>query len=131
MISSFITANYELTSMLQVSQAQLAKFQKIKSLFYPNTKVPIENNWQSRSDNELWLEIVGQVIVAGNSTPYEKLKNNSELKERIAYENLLEVKGLENLRATINQVLLSIGSARARFCYERHYRANSCLKTSQ
>jgi hypothetical protein len=95
--------------MLQVNHAQLAKLQKIKDFFYSKTKVPEENNWKSKSDNELWLEIIGQIVVVGNSKPYEKLMS-PELKRCIAYENLLNISDLENLKATINHVLLAIGA---------------------
>jgi hypothetical protein len=96
--------------MLYVTREHLERFKQIKELFYSKTKVPLKNNWRSRTNNEIWLEIVAQVVVVGRSEPWDGLKENDELRDKIAYENLVQIKSLEELRSTINHVLLEIGT---------------------
>jgi len=96
--------------MLHVIKEHLERFEQIKRLFYSKTKVPVENNWRSRTSNEIWLEIVAQVVVVGRSEPWERLKENTELIKKISYENLVQIQDQDKLRSAINNVLLKIGA---------------------
>jgi hypothetical protein len=95
---------------LLVNEGILTKFQQMKKLFYSNTRVPEENNWKKCSNNDIWLETVAQIVVVGRSDPWEKLKMRADLKNKIAWENLLQIMSQEELRATINHVLLAVGT---------------------
>jgi hypothetical protein len=96
--------------MLYITGEHLERFKQIKELFYSKTKVPLKNNWRSRTNNEIWLEIVAQVVVVGRSEPWDRLKENDELRNKIAYENLVQIKSREELRSIINHVLLEVGA---------------------
>jgi len=96
--------------MLHITKEHLERFEQIKRLFYSKTKVPVENNWRSRTNNEIWLEIVAQVVVVGKSEPWDRLKENDELRNKIAYENLGQIQSQEELRSIINHVLLEVGA---------------------
>jgi len=96
--------------MLHITKEHLEKFDQIKRLFYSKTKVPVKNNWRSRTSNEIWLEIVAQVVVVGKSEPWDRLKDSDELRNKIAYENLVQIQSQEELRSAINRVLLEVGA---------------------
>jgi hypothetical protein len=96
--------------MLQIAKEHLEKFEEIKRLFHSKTKVPVENNWRSRTNNEIWLEIVAQVVVVGRSEPWEKLKDDDELLRQISYEKLVQIQDQGKLVNAINNVLLKIGA---------------------
>lgn len=98
------------TIMLQVAAEHLRRFQRIKSLFLSKTKVPQEGNWRDKSNNDIWLEIVAEIVVIGRSEPWDRLKARTDLKSRIAWENLLEIGSQEELRRIINQVLLAVST---------------------
>jgi hypothetical protein len=63
------------------------------------------------------------VIVVGRSSPYEKFNRNEELKKKISYESLSKLQSDYELKKTINQVLLAIGTRYAQT------NPDKCLKT--
>jgi hypothetical protein len=95
---------------LEISKGALSKFQQIKQIFISKTQVPEESNWNRRSNNDIWLEMVAQIVVVGRSEPWDRLKANIELKNRIGWENLRQIPSQEELRTVINQVLLAVGT---------------------
>lgn len=111
--------------MLQVTREHLEKFGKIKGLFYHKTKVPLENNWRLRTNNGIWLEFVAQVVVVGNSKPWDRLREDDELRNRIAYENLLQIRSREELVGVINHVLLMVGARYASSNVEKSVKAKA------
>ena len=96
--------------MLNMDQHHLRKFQQIKKRFYSATKIPEFGNWMKRSNNEIWLEFVAQVVVVGSSAPWAKLIANPEFKSKISWENLSKIQNLDKLKITINEVLLAAGT---------------------
>ena len=58
--------------MLQINQEHILRFKQIKRIFYSKTNVPIKDNWRLRTSNEIWFEIVAQVVVVGRSEPWGK-----------------------------------------------------------
>jgi hypothetical protein len=96
--------------MLQVDDRHLERFRQIKRLFYSKTEIPKENNWQSLTNNDIWLYVVAQVMVVGRSSPYEKFSKSAELKNEIAYETLAHIEDEEEIKRKINHVLLAVGT---------------------
>ena len=95
---------------MQISEEHVLRFEQIKRIFYSRTKVPVEDNWRLRTSNEIWFEIVAQVVVVGRSEPWEKLKGDVKLLRKISYENLVRIQDPYELRSVINGVLLSVGT---------------------
>jgi len=95
---------------LQIGEEHVLRFEQIKRIFYSKTKVPVEDNWRSRTSNEIWLEIVAQVVVVGRSEPWEKLKGDVKLLRQVSYENLVQIQDPCELRSVINSVLLRVGA---------------------
>ena len=96
--------------MLQINQEHILRFKQIKRIFYSKTNVPIKDNWRLRTSNEIWFEIVAQVVVVGRSEPWEKLKSDAKLLRQISYENLVKIQDPYELRNVINDVLLKVGT---------------------
>jgi hypothetical protein len=95
--------------MLQISQKQIEKFRQVKDLYFNKTKVPATNNWQDWTDNEIWLHLVSQVIVVGNSLPAQKFEKDARLQNEVAYEKLTKRQEADQAR-TINGVLREVGT---------------------
>jgi len=97
--------------MLEIRDEHLDRFRKLKEHFLKGTTVPREGNWKSKTNNEIWLEIVKQVIVVGRSEPAEKLERDVRLKNEISYEELLRTDyNEEEMRKKINRVLREVGT---------------------
>jgi len=96
--------------MLKINEKHLETFGRIRDLFLSKTEIPKESKWQSLSDNDVWLNVVAQVMVVGGSKPFEKFKNNENLKNQIAFENLLQIADQELVKKTINHVLRVVGT---------------------
>lgn len=96
--------------MLHITQEHVVKFRRMKELFLSKTRVPAEGNWKSKSSNDIWMEIVAQVVVVGRSDPWDRLKSNVDLKNRISWDSLLKIQNQDEIKKTINQVLLSVGT---------------------
>lgn len=69
--------------MLEIREEHLSKFKWIKKRFFQKTCVPKKDNWKSRTNNGIWLELVKQVIVVGRSEPSEKLERDVKLKKSL------------------------------------------------
>ena len=66
----------------------------MKNHFLPETITPKDNNWKMKSNNELWLNVVSQVMVVGNSTPHTKFMQRAELQKAISYDSV-EIRSYE------------------------------------
>ncbi len=96
--------------MLRVNNEQLERFRTIKKQFLTKTEVPKPDNWKSRTNNDIWLDLINQVIVVGSSGPSEKFTKDSELRENVSYEKLLQIDNKEKLEKVINRALRTIGT---------------------
>jgi hypothetical protein len=96
--------------MLEINERHLETFERIKALYLSKTEIPQENNWRSLLNNDIWLNIVAQVMVVGGSKPFEKFDNSDNLKKQIAFETLLKIEDQISLKKTINQVLRAVGT---------------------
>jgi len=97
-------------NLLKINREDLKRLRKIKQLFYPKTRIPAKDNWRRLTNNEIWFEIVAQVVVVGRSDPLDRLKRNTELKDEIAYDKLRQIKDEQELKTKINHVLLQVGT---------------------
>jgi len=109
--------------MLDITDEHVAVFERIKNDFLSRTKVPEENNWKSKTNNDIWLKMVIQVIVVGRSAPADEFDKSEKFKNEISYENLLILEQKE-IKEKINQTLRFIG---ARYASSDVYK---CPKTN-
>ncbi len=69
--------------MLRVNPAQLDTFRRIRGM-YPKAKLPGRNAWRHKSDNEVWLQVMSQIVVVGRAAPAERLRERT-IRSRIAW----------------------------------------------
>lgn len=72
------------------------------------TTFPKKNNWQSDDNRNLWLNIVGQVMVVGGSAGYGRFLERKDLQKQIGFNRLKSLTEYQ-LRITINTVLREAG----------------------
>lgn len=115
--------------MLNITQEHLQIFRKIREQYYNSecTLVPKEGNWKSMSDNDIWLRIITQVIVAGKAEPANKFNNDIELKESVSYKRLLQINDEEEIKEIINYVLRAVGARYASSDIKKCKKTNSLL----
>jgi hypothetical protein len=109
--------------MLDISEGHIKKFGKIKEDFLLKTKVPEENNWKLRTDNDIWLDVITQIMVVGGSASVDRFNKNEELKHNISYEKLVLMEDEEEIRKIINYTLREVKTRYA------SYDINKCKKT--
>jgi len=96
--------------MLDINKNHIEKFEEIKKKFLNKTEVPQENNWKQRSNNDIWLGLIIQVIVVGSSAPADKFDKDEKLKNEVSYEKLIRIDNKDELKKKINKVLRTVGT---------------------
>jgi len=110
--------------MLNITNEHLAKLELIKQRYLGNTCLPEPDNWKSKSNNEIWLKVIEQVMLVGRSSPAEKFSKDLELQKKVSYEQLLKIKDDENqLKKVIHEVLRAVKTRYASASIEK------CRKT--
>ena len=108
---------------LEINKEHLKAFDRIKDLYLPKTIVPKENNWKSLSNDDIWFHIVAQVMIVGNSKPYDKFIKDENLKNQISFQTLLNIENQETIAKIINHILREVGSRYA------NKTLSKCMKT--
>ena len=111
-------------NMLNITRDHLAKLELIKQRFLGNSCLPKPDNWKCLCNNEIWLKVIGQVMLVGSSSPEKKFKESDQLKEKVSYDQLLKIKDDENqLKEIIHEVLRAVKTRYASASVEK------CRKT--
>lgn len=105
-----------------LNQQTVKKLQKIVMEHKDAISLPKLGQWKSMTDSSIWLAIVGQVGVVGNSAPVEKMMK--ELRTRNKWYAALVVLKPAQRRKEIHKVLHSFG---IRYVSEN---AKECRKTN-
>jgi len=92
---------------MDITNEHVDKIRKIKDNFLSITKVPEENNWESKTNNKIWANMIIQVIVVGNASPGDSFKENEALNNETSYENLKPLKE-EEIREKIHKTLFFV-----------------------
>jgi hypothetical protein len=56
-------------NMLNITRDHLAKLELIKQKFLGKTYLPEPDNWKDLCNNQIWLKVIGQVMLVGSSLP--------------------------------------------------------------
>ena len=94
---------------MDISNQHLRQFRDIIDKYKDQTKCPISNNWEEKNNNELWLWLVGQVIVVGGVAGNERFYQRKDLQKQISYSCLKQYSNDEELQLVINKVLREAG----------------------
>ncbi len=66
-------------------------------------------SWKKRTEDELWLRVLSQIVVAGNAAPEVTLRTSSAVKEKLAFGRLKKLRPQQR-RKVIHSVLRAIGT---------------------
>ena len=94
---------------MTITKQQLKKFQELLDKYQYETEFPIEDNWENKSNNELWLWLVGQVMVVGGVAGNERFQSRQDLKKKLSYSSLSQFDNDNQLQLVINEVLREAG----------------------
>jgi hypothetical protein len=109
-------------NMLNITRDHLAKLELIKQKFLGKTCLSEPDNWKGLCNNQIWIKVIGQVMLVGSSLPEKKF--SVQLKEKVSYDKLLKIKDDENqLKKVIHEVLRAVKTRYASASIEK------CRKT--
>src|SRR6476661_7567355 len=94
---------------MNITAEHLQRFQSVIDQYQHNTRFTAKDYWKDRSNNELWLWLVGQVMVVGGAASNDRFQNREDLKERLSYEILSQYTTDKELQLVINEVLRAAG----------------------
>lgn len=112
----------EPTQMLRITTAQLNTFRRIRAEFPEKPSLPSRTAWRDKSDDDVWIRVVSQVVVVGRAAPSDRLYLRAT-RQRIAWKRVRRMTESEAAKA-IWSVLRDI---KARYA-GREWR--SCRKTA-
>ena len=93
-----------------ITNEHIDKLKRIKKKCLGRTSVPKPDNWKDLSNNDIWLNLIGQVIVVGSSAPVEKFNQNGHLQALVSYDRLSKIKNESQLEKDINYALRAVGT---------------------
>jgi len=95
---------------MKITSEHIAKFKIIKKHFLKQTSVPKLHNWKKWSNDEIWYQLVIQVVVVGGSSPATKLDKRPDLLNSISYTKLSKLKDENERMKLINHALREVGT---------------------
>lgn len=84
---------------------QAARLQQLVRRYKPQ----MTTSWKRRTEDELWVRVLSQVVVAGNAAPGDTLRTSSAVKEKLAFRRLKKLSPPRR-RKDIHGVLRAIGT---------------------
>ena len=96
--------------MLEIKPRHLKFFIAIKKKYFSTTKIPEKHNWRKRTNNELWLQLIKQVMVVGSSASAKRFDDNKKVQKEASFARLKNIKNKTNLEKAINHILRSTGT---------------------
>lgn len=108
--------------MLHITARHLRTFRRIRAAFPEKPGLPGTGAWRRKSDNDIWLQVISQIVVVGRAAPASLLYEPS-IGRRIAWARVRRTSESEAAQ-TIWQVLREI---KARYAGKNR---RSCRKTA-
>jgi hypothetical protein len=88
-----------------ITKTHASHLQAIVRLYKPH----MGQSWRQRTPDQLWLRVLSQIVVAGNATPGDTLRNSQAVRERLGYSRLKKLPSRLR-RQQIHRVLQAIGT---------------------
>jgi hypothetical protein len=88
-----------------LSQSQAKRLKELVRFYKPQ----MTSSWKKRTEDELWLRVLSQVVVAGNAAPGDTLRTSKAVRERLAFRRLKKLNP-QRRRRIIHGVLRAIGT---------------------
>src|SRR4051812_26081718 len=94
---------------LKISKYQVGQFGDIIEKFWDLSSFPKRHYWKELDNRELWLRMVGQVMVVGSSAGEERFMKREDLKDMVDYYALGRMKSDQKKIEAINYVMREAG----------------------
>ena len=94
---------------MDITKQHLKKFKGLIDKYQKDTLVPVKDNWQDKDNNELWLWLVGQVMVVGGVAGNDRFQSRQDLKKKLSYSSLSHFTDDNEMQLAINEVLREAG----------------------
>lgn len=88
-----------------LSKSQAARLRAIVRRYKPEMETP----WTDLTPDQLWLRVLSQIVVSGNSGPASMLRDSRAVKEKLAFARLKKLSPGRR-RRVIHSVLRAIGT---------------------
>jgi hypothetical protein len=88
-----------------LSPSQAAHLRKLVRDYKPK----MGRSWKLRTDDQLWLRVLSQVVVAGNAAPGYTLQESTAVREKLGFSRLKKLTPRRR-RKVIHSVLQAIGT---------------------
>jgi len=90
-----------------LSRAQASRLRKIVRPY--RNKIALGKSWNLRSDNDLWIKVLGQIAVVGRAEPGERLQHDPKIKRSVSIERLKRFHSDVRLQQYLHGVFVRLG----------------------
>src|SRR3954469_11875692 len=104
---------------MNITAEQLQQFKSVIDQYQHHTRFTPKDYWKDRNNNELWLWLVGQVMVVGGAASNDRFQSREDLKEKLNFDALGQYKDDKELQTVINDVLRDAGVRYASYDLEK------------
>jgi hypothetical protein len=108
--------------MLRITPRHLRTFRRIRKAFPEKPNLPGPGAWRSKSDNDIWVQVVSQVVVVGRAAPAAMLYT-PQIGRRIAWSRRRRMSEAD----AANVIWLVLREIKARYAGKNR---RSCRKTA-
>lgn len=95
---------------MKITKDHIKNLRKIKRMFLKKTRIPSPGNWKNKSNDRIWLDLIGQVMVVGGASSADKFHEDPKLKKLVAFNRLSNFRDKIQLEKEINYVLRAVGT---------------------
>jgi hypothetical protein len=90
-----------------ISGAQALRLRKIVRPY--KNKITLGKPWHQRTDNDLWIKVLGQIAVVGRAEPGERLQHDPKIKRQVSIQTLKKCRSDAKLQKYLHAVFVSLG----------------------
>lgn len=94
-----------MTMGFHLTDRRAARLRKIVRHYRPE----MTSSWRRRTEDQLWLRVLSQIVVAGNAAPEVTLRTSNAVREKLAFRRLKKL-SLKRRRKVIHSVLRAIST---------------------
>ena len=93
---------------MNITENHLAIFRNLINTYQKETVFPKKDQWKQMDNNQLWLWLVGQVMVVGGVAGHDRFQESEDLKAKLNYSSLMQLDDT-TLKIRLNEVLCKAG----------------------
>jgi hypothetical protein len=90
-----------------ISDAQASRLRKFVRPY--KNQVTLGKPWNQRTENELWIKVLGQIAVVGRAEPGERLQHDPKIKRQVSIRRLKRFRSDADLQKYLHGVFMRLG----------------------